>query len=51
MFFSSALAAPNETYLNLSIVDDDYKVIRLTKFEMVQWVVQVSAYPNATLEW
>lgn len=51
LIFYFTFIVPDETHLTLSIQDEDYKVVEHKKVEMVQWVVQVSAYPKATLEW
>lgn len=49
--FNFVFVVPDETYLNLSVLDEDYKEIVLKNVEMVQWVIQVTAYPKAILEW
>lgn len=47
----SFLLSESVTYLNLKIIDGDYKIIRPAGFKSVQWVIQVSAYPIANFRW
>jgi len=45
------LAAPDMTYLSLSVQGDVYEITRKAGTRQVQWIVQVSAYPKPSLLW
>lgn len=45
------LLSESVTYLNLKIIDGEYRIIRPAGFKSVQWVIQVSGYPIANFRW
>jgi len=39
------------TYLSLSVQGNIYVITRRARTRLVQWIVQVSAYPKPSLVW
>lgn len=49
--FKCIFAAPDMTYLSLTVQGNVYVITRRAGTRQVQWIIQVSAYPKPSLVW